>query len=133
MDPTTTRQLGRTGVALTQLGFGGAPLGDLFIRVSEADAEATLAAAWDAGIRYFDTAPWYGRGQSEHRIGRFLYRQPRRSRAFDQGRPGAARAASIASGSTPASGRAACISSTGSTIPMTESCAPSRTACSGSA
>ena len=77
MDPTETRQLGRTGVALTQLGFGGAPLGELFTKVSEADAEATLAAAWAAGIRYYDTAPWYGRGQSEHRIGRFLYRQPR--------------------------------------------------------
>ena len=78
MDPTATRELGRTGVALTQLGFGGAPLGELFTKVSESDAEATLAAAWAAGIRYYDTAPWYGRGQSEHRVGRFLYRQPRR-------------------------------------------------------
>jgi len=78
MNPTATRELGRTGVALTQLGFGGAPLGELFTKVSEADAEATLAAAWAAGIRYYDTAPWYGRGQSEHRLGRFLYRQPRR-------------------------------------------------------
>src|SRR5437868_3176530 len=77
MDPTATRELGRTGVALTQLGFGGAPLGELFTKVSEADAEATLAAAWAAGIRYYDTAPWYGRGQSEHRTGRFLYRQKR--------------------------------------------------------
>ena len=77
MDPTATRPLGRTGVALTQLGFGGAPLGELFTRVSEADAEATLAAAWAAGIRYYDTAPWYGRGLSEHRTGRFLYRQKR--------------------------------------------------------
>src|SRR5439155_329626 len=77
MDPTATRELGRTGVALTQLGFGGAPLGELFAKVSEADAEATLAAAWAAGIRYYDTAPWYGRGQSEHRTGRFLYRQKR--------------------------------------------------------
>jgi D-threo-aldose 1-dehydrogenase len=77
MDPTAKRQLGRTGVALTQLGFGGAGLGELFERVSEPDAAATLQAAWDHGIRYFDTAPWYGRGQSEHRFGRFLYRQPR--------------------------------------------------------
>jgi D-threo-aldose 1-dehydrogenase len=77
MDPQATRPLGRTGIPLTQLGFGGAPLGDLFKRLTEAEAAATLDAAWSAGIRYFDTAPWYGRGQSEHRIGRFLYRQPR--------------------------------------------------------
>jgi D-threo-aldose 1-dehydrogenase len=78
MDPTATRTLGRTGVALTQFGFGGAPLGDLFEAVNERQSEDTFAAAWNAGIRYYDTAPWYGRGQSEHRTGRFLYRQPRR-------------------------------------------------------
>jgi D-threo-aldose 1-dehydrogenase len=77
MDPFKLRKLGRSNVMLPQMGFGGAPLGDLFTKVSEADAEATLAAAWQGGIRYYDTAPWYGRGQSEHRIGRFLYRQPR--------------------------------------------------------
>ena len=78
MDPTATRILGRTGVALTQVGFGGAPLGDLFEAVGDRQAEDTFAAAWTAGVRYYDTAPWYGRGQSEHRTGRFLYRQPRR-------------------------------------------------------
>ena len=77
MDPFQKRKLGRSNVMLPQFGFGGAPLGDLFTRVPEADSEATLSAAWDAGVRYYDTAPWYGRGQSEHRIGRFLYRQPR--------------------------------------------------------
>lgn len=77
MDPLKSRRLGRTDVMLPQFGFGAAPLGELFARVSERQAEATLAAAWDAGVRYFDTAPWYGRGQSEHRVGRFLYRQPR--------------------------------------------------------
>jgi D-threo-aldose 1-dehydrogenase len=77
MDPLARRRLGRTDVELTQLGFGGAGLGDLFTVLPEADATATLAVAWDAGLRYFDTAPWYGRGQSEHRLGRFLYRQPR--------------------------------------------------------
>jgi D-threo-aldose 1-dehydrogenase len=77
MDPLARRRLGKSGVELTAMGFGGAPLGELFTRVSDADAEATLATAWDQGIRYFDTAPWYGRGQSEHRCGRFLYRQPR--------------------------------------------------------
>ena len=77
MDPFATRRLGKTGLQIPQFGFGGAPLGELFTRVSEADAEATLQTAWDAGVRYYDTAPWYGRGQSEHRLGRFLYRQPR--------------------------------------------------------
>jgi D-threo-aldose 1-dehydrogenase len=77
MDPLTRRTLGRTNVRLTQLGLGGAGLGDLFDVLDDADANATLHAAWDAGIRYFDTSPWYGRGQSEHRFGRALYRRPR--------------------------------------------------------
>lgn len=77
MDPLARRKLGRTEVALTQLGLGGAGLGDLFDIVDDRDADATLRAAWDAGIRYFDTSPWYGRGQSEHRFGRALYRRPR--------------------------------------------------------
>ena len=69
MNPTQTRTLGASGVLVTELGFGGASIGELFVRVSERDAQATLAAAWDAGIRYFDTAPWYGRGLSELRTG----------------------------------------------------------------
>ena len=77
MDPFQRRKLGRSNVMLPQFGFGGAPLGDLFVKVGEAEAEATLSAAWDAGVRYYDTAPWYGRGQSEHRIGRHLYDRPR--------------------------------------------------------
>lgn len=77
MDPFTLRKLGKSGISLPLLGFGGAPLGDIFDKVTEGDAEATLRAAWEGGVRYYDTAPWYGRGQSEHRFGRFLYRQPR--------------------------------------------------------
>ncbi|HET7880679.1 MAG TPA: aldo/keto reductase [Acetobacteraceae bacterium] len=77
MDPLARRRLGRTGIELTQLGLGGAGLGDLFDVVDDADATATLSAAWDAGIRYYDTSPWYGRGQSEHRFGRALYRRAR--------------------------------------------------------
>lgn len=57
--------------------FGGAPIGGLYERVSEAEAEATLAAAWEAGIRAFDTAPHYGVGLSERRIGEFLAGRPR--------------------------------------------------------
>lgn len=60
-----------------RLGFGGAPLGNLYQAVDEAQAERALAAAWDLGLRHFDTAPLYGSGLSEQRIGRFLRGQPR--------------------------------------------------------
>ena len=59
------------------LGFGAAPLGNMFEEVTEASSDATLVAAWDAGIRYFDTAPHYGSGLSEHRIGHVLRDYPR--------------------------------------------------------
>ena len=55
-----------------RLGFGGAPLGDIFVETAEQVAGSTLRAAWDGGVRYFDTAPWYGHGLSEHRLGTFL-------------------------------------------------------------
>ena len=77
MNPAETRPLGRTGVRLTQMGFGGASIGELFVKVPEEDALACLRAAWDAGIRYFDTAPWYGRGLSELRTGAGLRDRPR--------------------------------------------------------
>lgn len=63
--------------AVAQLGFGGAPLGGLFAEVSDAQARAALEAAWDAGIRHFDTAPLYGYGLSEQRVGAFLRTKPR--------------------------------------------------------
>ncbi|WNG35702.1 aldo/keto reductase [Archangium violaceum] len=59
------------------LGFGGAPLGNMFNRVDEETAEGALVAAWESGIRYFDTAPMYGCGLSEHRFGRVLRRYNR--------------------------------------------------------
>ncbi len=77
MDPFGKRQLGRTKVRLPQLWFGGVPLGNFFEAISNAQAEATMAAAWDAGIRFYDTSPWYGRGLSECRIGSFQLHQPR--------------------------------------------------------
>jgi D-threo-aldose 1-dehydrogenase len=77
MSRIPTRTVGRTGVHVTELGLGGAPLGDLFVRLSDEEADAVLRAAWDAGVRYFDTAPLYGHGQSEHRVGRFLRTKPR--------------------------------------------------------
>ncbi len=71
------RQIGNTPAHVTQVGLGTAPLGDLFAAVSEEAAQQTLRAAWDGGVRYFDTAPFYGHGKSEHRVGHFLRQQPR--------------------------------------------------------
>ncbi len=59
------------------LGLGLAPLGNIFRLYPETQAVETLSAAWDAGIRYFDTAPWYGHGLSEHRLGGLLRQHPR--------------------------------------------------------
>ena len=61
------------------IGMGGAPLGNLFARIDEDVAAATVQAGWDAGIRHFDTAPHYGAGLSEQRMGAILRRQPRDS------------------------------------------------------
>ncbi|MBV7337533.1 aldo/keto reductase [Chloroflexi bacterium TSY] len=77
MNPTEKKKLGRTDVELTQFGFGAASLGEIFELVSEEQAQATLQAAWANGVRYFDTAPFYGHGLSEHRVGSFLSQQPR--------------------------------------------------------
>ena len=74
---TARRRLGTSGVDVTVLGFGGASIGELFVRVSEVDAAVTIAGAWEAGVRYFDTAPWYGRGLSELRTGSGLRDRPR--------------------------------------------------------
>jgi D-threo-aldose 1-dehydrogenase len=70
-------RLGNGGVRFTELGFGSAPLGNLFKAVSEAEAQAVLEAAWAAGVRYFDTAPLYGLGLSETRLNHFLRGKPR--------------------------------------------------------
>ena len=59
------------------LGFGTAPLGNLFAEVPEDVAAATVQAAWDCGIRFFDTAPFYGFGLAEHRLGEVLRGRPR--------------------------------------------------------
>ncbi len=62
---------------LSRVGFGGAPLGNLFSAVDDETAEAAIDAAWQSGIRYFDTAPHYGLGLSERRIGAALRDRPR--------------------------------------------------------
>ena len=64
-------------IKLTEMGFGMAPLGNLFRPVSEKNAQDTLAEAWKSGMRYFDTAPLYGAGLSETRLNHFLRGKPR--------------------------------------------------------
>lgn len=73
------RDWNRSGkpIAFTELGFGAAPIGNLYRAITEADAQAVLARAWDGGLRYFDTAPLYGLGLSETRLNPFLRDKPR--------------------------------------------------------
>jgi D-threo-aldose 1-dehydrogenase len=72
-----THALGRTAVRVSALGFGAAPLGNLYAPLDDEEARAALDAAWEAGVRYFDTAPHYGLGLSERRLGAGLARRPR--------------------------------------------------------
>lgn len=71
------RRIGRTRLSVTPAGFGGAGIGNLYAPVTRASAEGALSLAWDSGIRFFDTAPYYGLGLSERRIGDFLRDKPR--------------------------------------------------------
>lgn len=71
------RPLGRSGFTAPPFGFGGAHLGELYAPLADADARAAVEAAWMAGVRFFDTAPWYGHGLSEHRLGEVLRSKPR--------------------------------------------------------
>lgn len=64
-------------LSLTRLGLGAANLGNLYTAMSDSEAWSVLEAAWDSGIRYFDTAPHYGLGLSERRLGAFLSTKPR--------------------------------------------------------
>ncbi len=73
-----TRKLGNTNLELTELGFGGLAVGNLYRATSNEEALTAIKAAWHGGVRYFDTAPSYGYGLSERRIGDAL-------REFDRG------------------------------------------------
>ncbi len=64
-------------IQFTEIGFGAAPLGNLYRAISEKEAQDTLIAAWKAGIRYFDTSPQYGLGLSETRLNHFFRGKPR--------------------------------------------------------
>jgi D-threo-aldose 1-dehydrogenase len=61
----------------SKFGMGGVPLGNEFEVVTDKDACATMEAAWDAGVRYYDVAPWYGLGLAERRYGNFLHNKER--------------------------------------------------------
>lgn len=75
--PMPVHALGRSGVEITGLAFGAAAIGNLFTAVTEEQAHDAVSAAWDTGIRYFDTAPHYGIGLSERRLGAVLREHPR--------------------------------------------------------
>jgi D-threo-aldose 1-dehydrogenase len=73
----TGRKIGRTSVEVSDLGFGAAQIGNLYVEVDDATAHGAVDAAWAAGVRYFDTAPHYGLGLSEARLGAALASRPR--------------------------------------------------------
>lgn len=79
MNPLALRQVGTTDLQVTQLGLGGTALGNIYSAVEEEAALATVRAAYQAGVRYFDTAPLYGSGLSEIRLGQALRELPRAS------------------------------------------------------
>jgi len=76
-EPTERLRIGRTGLDVTRLGFGGASIGGLFTAVRDEDATATVERAWDLGVRTFDVAPLYGLGAAERRMGQALAGKPR--------------------------------------------------------
>jgi D-threo-aldose 1-dehydrogenase len=75
--PLPTRLLGSTGVRLTEIGFGAASIGNLYRAATDDEAAGAVERAYERGIRYFDTAPHYGLGLSERRLGRALAGYPR--------------------------------------------------------
>ena len=77
MNNIPQREIGSTGTLVTEFGLGTAPLGDLFDMLDEDAAQGVMQAAWDVGVRFFDTSPFYGSGKSEHRVGHFLRQKPR--------------------------------------------------------
>jgi len=76
-DPTERRQVGHSGLWVTRLGLGGASIGGLFEAVDTWQATRTVDRAWEHGVRLFDTAPLYGYGASERRMGQALRARPR--------------------------------------------------------
>jgi D-threo-aldose 1-dehydrogenase len=77
MDPAATAPLGSTDVRISRLGFGTMTIGGFKAAMTELEADAVLEAAWAQGLRFFDTAPQYGCGLAEERLGRFAARKSR--------------------------------------------------------
>src|SRR6478736_6323324 len=77
MTTLNRRKIGRTNLEVTELGLGGAPMGGFRATISGAEANALIDAAYDGGVRYFDTSPYYGYGRSELRMGAALREKPR--------------------------------------------------------
>lgn len=77
-----THSIGATQVKVSEISMGCSAIGNLYREVSEVEVNEVLNCAWDRGIRYFDTAPHYGRGLSEQRLGRFLASKPRHDYAL---------------------------------------------------
>jgi D-threo-aldose 1-dehydrogenase len=78
-DPAATRRIGRRDLAVSQLGAGTAPFGSLAAGDTDVSVRETFDALYGAGLRYFDTAPFYGLGLAEHRLGMFLRSVDRRA------------------------------------------------------
>ncbi len=72
MDPSTKNRFGRVDLDVTAFGFGTAPVGNIFREIDEETSDAMFQASWEAGVRYYDTAPMYGHGLSELRTGQSL-------------------------------------------------------------
>lgn len=79
MHPSQPRRFGRAGFDVTAFAFGTAPVGNIFREIDEATSAAMFDRAWEAGVRFFDTAPMYGHGLSELRTGQALRWKPRES------------------------------------------------------
>jgi D-threo-aldose 1-dehydrogenase len=77
MDPTARRRLGKSALEVTALGFGTAPLSGFRGAMPDRDAVAIMDEAWEQGVRFFDTSPFYGYGRSELRVGAALRDRPR--------------------------------------------------------
>jgi D-threo-aldose 1-dehydrogenase len=77
MNQIAARRLGTTALKVSALGFGAAPIGGFRATITEAEAQALLEAAWQGGVRFFDTSPFYGYGRSELRLGHFLRQRAR--------------------------------------------------------
>ncbi len=72
MQPSDRRKFGRSGLDVTAFAFGTAPIGNFQREIDEHTADSMVQKAWDSGIRFYDTAPMYGHGLSELRLGHSL-------------------------------------------------------------